>query len=217
MSVERVEIGTATLYLGDCLAVLPTLGPVEAVVSDPPYGMRWNTDTTRFTSGHNPKRRGKGRNDHAPIHGDQGRFDPSPWLTFPHVILWGANHYHQHLPRGTTLVWIKRNDAAFGSFLSDAEVAWMKGNHGVFCFRDFSMNSCTRTRQHPNQKPLPLLTWCVEKTTGTVLDPFMGSGTTGVACVRLGRPFLGIEIERRYFDIACARIEAAHRDQEAAA
>ena len=66
---------------------------------------------------------------------------------------------------------------------------------------------------HPTQKPLPLMTWCVEFTTGTVLDPFMGSGTTGVACAQLGRKFIGIEIDRKYFDIACERIDNAYRQE----
>ena len=63
---------------------------------------------------------------------------------------------------------------------------------------------------HSTQKPLALMEWCADKTTGTILDPFMGSGTTGVACANLGRKFIGIEIERKYFDIACERIDAAY-------
>jgi len=67
-----------------------------------------------------------------------------------------------------------------------------------------------RTFCHPSQKPIEVMEWCVSYAEGTILDPFMGSGTTGVACANLGRKFIGIEIEPKYFDIACERIEAAY-------
>jgi DNA modification methylase len=73
---------------------------------------------------------------------------------------------------------------------------------------------CTEYAGHPTQKPIDLMQWLIEKTTGTILDPFMGSGTTGVACVKLGRRFIGIEIEPKYFDIACRRIEAAYKQPD---
>lgn len=206
-----VIIGDAQLYLGDCREILPTLGKVDAVVTDPPYGMRWDTDTTRFSGGNNPARRSEGRNDQKAIHGDDEAFEPRIWLNFPQVILWGSNHFAAALPKGSTLVWLKRLDGAFGSFLSDAEMAWERGGHGVYCHRDLSMNAETLIRAHPTQKPVGLMMWCAERTSGTILDPFMGSGTTGVACARLGRRFIGIEIEPRYFDIACRRIEQAQR------
>jgi len=210
--VEPVRIGDAELYLGDCLEILPTLGKVDCVVTDPPYGMNWDTNSSRFSGGHRDSvsRRGQGRNDWGSIAADDRPFDPSPWLSFPNVILWGANHYAARLPVGTTLVWIKRLDGAFGSFLSDAEVAWMKGGYGVYCRRDLSMMAEARRRQHPSQKPIGLMEWCVEKTGGTILDPFMGSGTTLVAAAKLGRRSIGIEIEPKYFDIACKRIEKAY-------
>lgn len=196
--------------------VLPTLGKVDAVCTDPPYGMRWNTDSSRFSGGHRESiaRREQGRNDWGAITADDQPFDPSPWLGFSHVILWGANHYASRLPVGTTLIWIKRLDGAFGSFLSDAEIAWMKGGHGVYCFRDLSMMAEAKNRCHPSQKPTDVMRWCVGKTSGTILDPFMGSGTTGVACTKMGRRFIGIEIEPKYFDIACRRIEEAYRQPD---
>ena len=213
MRIER--IGEATLYLGDCREILPTLGrDGVAVVSDPPYGMGWNTNSKRFSggeSGHRTRRM-QGRDDWGDVVADDKEFDPTPWLDFPSVILWGANHYAARLPVGTTLVWLKRFDAAFETFLSDAEVAWMKGGHGVYCRRDLTMNHATGTTQrlHPTQKPVGIMSWCIEKTEGVVLDPFMGSGTTGVAAAKLGRKFIGIEIDPAYFDIACRRIEAAY-------
>ena len=207
----KVEIGAATLYRGDCLELLPSL-QADAIVTDPPYGMAWDTNSSRFSGGSNEAkaRRGKGRSDIPAIVGDDSPFDPSIFLGFKQVITWGANHYAAKLPLGTTLVWIKRLDGAFGSFLSDAEIAWQKGGHGVYCHRDLSIMAEAKHREHPSQKPLGLMSWCITKTSGSVLDPFMGSGSTGVACANLGRPFIGIEIDTKYFDIACKRIEAAY-------
>jgi site-specific DNA-methyltransferase (adenine-specific) len=237
---EVVTIGDATLYHGDCLEILPTLGVrgclegrcmsptacegfgycrecnMFAVISDPPYGMRANTDMGRFSGGSPASiTRRKGTNRvYPPIVGDDAPFDPTPWLGFPVVVLFGCNHFAARLPVGTTLVWIKRKQEAFGTFLSDAEVAWMKGGHGVYCFSSYPQ-SMALDREHPTQKPVDLMVWCLQRTgtTRTVLDPYMGSGTTGVACAQLGRKFIGIEIERKYFDIACERIDNAYRQQ----
>lgn len=211
--MSRVEtIGRATLYLGDCRDVLPTLGKVDAVVSDPPYGMKWDGKVSVGKNGHG----GTGtRAKHygVTILGDDEPFDPSPFLGFDKVVLFGANHFASRLPTGTMLVWIKRFDGGFGSFLSDGEVAWMKGGHGVYCFRDTSLMGETHDRAHPTQKPVPLMRWCIERigNSRNILDPFMGSGTTGVAAVQMGRDFIGIEREPKYFDIACRRIEDAQR------
>lgn len=215
----RIEtIGAATLYLGDCRDVLPTLGPVDAVVTDPPYGIALNTDNSRFSGGNvaSIKRRGNnvGSAGGKPIIGDEGPFDPSFLLDLPgDKIIWGWNNYPDKLPRGACLVWLKRNDAAFGSFLSDAELAWMSKGHGVYCKRDLSNAAIANDRVHPTQKPVSLMEWCLSFVAKAVsiLDPFMGSGTTGVAAVQMGRRFIGIERDPGYFDIACRRIEQAQR------
>jgi site-specific DNA-methyltransferase (adenine-specific) len=211
-------MGDVRLILGDCLEVLPTLeaGKITAIVTDPPYGMRWDTDCTRFSGGSEASRKKRGimggHDWKAPIRGDSTSFDPSPWLGFPKVILWGANHYAARLPIGTTLVWLKRHEHAFGSFLSDAEIGWMKGNHGVYCHKDISMNGLARRRLHPNQKPVGLMRWCVErlhlKPGSTILDPYMGSGSTAVAALELGHNFIGIESEPEHFAKAERRIAA---------
>ena len=204
--MSRVEnIGDATLYEGDCLEILPTLGKVDAVITDPPYGMNWNTDGTRYTRGGRPS---GGRQ----IRGDNKPFDPSPWIAFDYCVLFGFNHFPTSLPAGGSLVFIKRTDAAFGCFLSDAEIAWVKGIKGVYCYRDTS-HAIAADHEHPSEKPVGLMQWAIgkSKAPGLILDPFMGSGTTGVACANLGRKFIGIEIEPRYFDIACKRIEEAYR------
>lgn len=198
------------IYHGDCRDILPHLPKVDLVLTDPPYGMKNNVDSRRFSGGkpENVKRRGnKGGRFREMIFGDDKPFDPASFLIFDDCILWGCNHFGQKLPVGTTLVWIKRNDSAFGTFLSDAELAWMKGGCGVYCFRDFSMKSEERDRLHPNQKPIPLFKWCIEKTdAGIILDPFMGSGTTLRAAKDLGRKAIGIEIEEKYCEIAVKRL-----------
>jgi DNA modification methylase len=213
----KVQIGNATLYLGDCTEVLPTLPKVDAVITDPPYGISYPADSARFSGG--STKRGKG-STHDKIYGDDEPFDPSFLLSYDKAVIWGANCFPQHLQPGAMLIWLKRNDVALGSFLSDAEVAWKKGGHGVYAFRHVfagSMraieagNNVYGASGHPTQKPIALMVWCIEQVGNaeTILDPFMGSGTTGVAAIQLGRSFIGIEREPKYFDIACKRIEQA--------
>jgi len=207
--------GSVQLYCGDCLDILPHLSGVDAVVTDPPYGINLNTDNSRFSGGNTASvaRRGNrvGPCGGKPIINDNKPFDPTSLLSIgSERIIWGWNHFARHLPRGSCLIWIKRNDPAFGSFLSDAEVAYFSRGHGVYCRRDLSNNANARTRFHPTQKPVALMEWCLTFIKGeTVLDPFMGSATTGVACVRTGRKFIGIEIDKGYFEIAKRRIEKA--------
>jgi DNA modification methylase len=109
-------------------------------------------------------------------------------------------------------VWVKRSDGAFGTFLSDAEVAWQKGGHGVYCFRDVRSPGVD-VGLHPTQKPLELMRWCIQRAKtlpgALVLDPFCGTGTTGVACMLEGRRFIGIEREAKYVAIAKRRIADA--------
>lgn len=194
---------------GDNADYREALPKSAAIVSDPPYGMNWDVDSVRFSGGN--VRRGAGKSDYLTIHNDDKPFDPAPWLDFEKVVVWGSNHYAQRLPVGTTLVWVKRNDAAFGTFLSDAEIAWQKGGHGVYCFRvirDFDDRGA-----HPTQKPVALMEWCIERLKlpedSLVIDPYCGSGTTGVAAVQLGHRFIGIEREPQYCAIARRRIADA--------
>lgn len=210
------DCGCVILYNADCLAVLPQLTGIDAVISDPPYGMDWDTDSTRFSGGQH--KRGHGRDDWAEIHEDDKPFDPAPWLDFPRCVLWGANHYAARLPLGTTLVWLKKDDHLFGTFLSDAELAWMKGGYGVYAFRK-SFPPPARMAEnngkvaHPTQKPVALMAWCMDRIGvdrgSTVCDPYAGSCPTGVACIETGRKFVGIEIDENYFKIACNRLRSA--------
>ena len=208
--VVRIGEGV-TLILGDCLAHLPI--EADAVISDPPYGMDWNTDSTRFTGGQH--KRGEGREDWGDIAHDAEPFDPSPWLEYPRCVLWGANHYAARLPVGTTLVWLKKADHLFGTFLSDAELGWMKGGHGVYAYRKqfpppSRMAENAGRVAHPTQKPIGLMAWAMERAKvpqgATVLDPYMGSGTTAIACIRTGRKFIGIESDPVHFATAEQRI-----------
>jgi len=195
-----------TIYHGDNRDVLPTLGKFDLLLTDPPYGIKLNTDNSRFsggTKGHIARRgAGGGTGNGVPIVNDDKPFDPSFLVGLgQHQIIWGWNHFADKLPRGTCLVWLKRNDAAFGTFLSDAELAWMSSGHGVYCRRDLSNNSIANARVHPTQKPLALMLWCIDLCPGhpqTILDPFMGSGTTLVAAKQLNRHAVGIELEERY-------------------
>lgn len=196
-----------TIFNARCEDVLP-LVKADAILTDPPYGMKNDCDYTRFTMG--PKGHGAASSrKYASVHGDDDPFDPSALLAYPQVILWGSNHYAARLPVGTTLVWIKRLEGGYGSFLSDAEIGWMKGGHGVYCRRDTSLMGETRTRAHPTQKPVSLMQWCVKKIKGdgVILDPYMGSGPIARACLDLGRRYIGVEIEERYCAIAVRRLQ----------
>lgn len=218
MVVRKEVIGDATLYLGDCREIAPTLEGVDCVVTDPPYGMAHDTDSTRFSGG--KRKHGDGRDDWGSIAGDSQPFDPSPWIGYQNVVIWGYQHFAQKVPVGTVLAWIKRSEKLYGTFLSDAELAWRKGGHGVYCYhKEFPPPSRTVEHDgncvaHPTQKPVGLMEWCLGRAPGNLtLDPYMGSGTTMLACMNMGRPCIGIEIEPRYFDIACQRIDAASRQQ----
>jgi site-specific DNA-methyltransferase (adenine-specific) len=205
------EAPTVKLYCDDCREILPQIpdGCVDAVVTDPPYGIRHKC---------NYRERGRGAiatcNDYPDVHGDNEPFDPSQILALGiPSILWGGNFYASKLPDSSGwLVWDKlRPD---GIDQADCELAWTNCVKGVRRFAHL-WHGCMRASEHginyhPTQKPVALfqwvfsLPWCAF---GSVLDPYMGSGTTGVACARLGRKFIGIELERKYFDIAVRRID----------
>ena len=201
MSRFRTEvIGDATLYLGDCREVLPTLPRVDAVVTDPPYGI-----------GVGLMQLGKGRKRNVFDNFDWDDSRPANDLILSlskhdEVIIWGGNYFD--LPAtGCLLMWDKVQEFSGAAF----EVAWTNLKTPSKAFRLSRVEAYGAVpREHPTQKPLPLIEWCLAKLSAhTILDPFMGSGTTGVACIKLGRKFIGIEIEPKYFDIACRRIEEA--------
>lgn len=199
-----VTIGRATLYLGDCRDILPTLPKVDAVVTDPPYGI---ADKWKGGGGHGW---GKAREE-GELRNEWDDSTPSVEtmqsvaLAGKEVIIWGGN-YFELPPSRCWLVWSKpeRNFS-----LAEAELAWTNRDNVV---RVLDYARSDPDRLHPTQKPVGVMRWSISKTKGeTILDPFMGSGTTGVAAVQMGRKFIGIEREPKYFDIACKRIAEAQR------
>lgn len=207
MSHRREVIGNAELWLGDCREILPLLPKVDAVITDPPYGIR-KDGQKETTGGHG------GRKEYEFLGWDAVRPAPEVFRLIlaaadKHVI-WGGNYFADLLPpTGKWLVWDKGQRIN----QSDGELAW---THESGALRICTMNRVelmTDGAEHPTQKPVRLMEWCFGqvKATGRILDPFMGSGTTGVACANLGRSFIGIEREPKYFDIACRRIEDAQR------
>lgn len=205
----------AVLIHGDALDYRDVAA--DAIITDPPYGMSWEGNQ-RFSGGN--VKRGKGTK-HKQIIGDDQQFDPSPWLNrgIP-TVMWGANHFWSQLPSGAALIWQKRNEEALGSFLSDGEVAFMNVGIGVYICRKVFSGSQRAIEGgvgpydgslHPNQKPVALMSWAMDRAKiakgTTVMDPYMGSGTTGIACMRTGRNFIGIEKDRTHFETAVARLK----------
>jgi len=202
------EDGRVRLYLADCLEVLPTLSGVDAVVTDPPYGIAHRRGKAAD--------RGKGVTFGANCaKWDTEKFDPAAILQFKNVLCWGANFYADKLPGGRWLLWDKQCQGGAGDF-SEFEIAWCSRGTAIKAFRHMWLgvqrdSEISEARLHETQKPVELMKWCLAffKEAETVLDPYMGSGTTGVACVRLGRQFIGIEKEPKYFEIAKRRIQEA--------
>jgi DNA modification methylase len=208
--MNKTIIGNATLYLGDCMDILPTLDKVDAVITDPPYGI--NENSKKVAS------RGKLASPK-----DYGDFDwdkaPPPDALIElirtkgqHQAFFGGNYFTLP-PTSCWLVWDKLNGS---NDFADCELAWTNWPKAVRRLQ-WRWNGMIRQgneeRYHPTQKPLEVMKWVIElcPKSDTILDPFMGSGTTGVAAVQMGRKFIGIEREPKYFEIACKRIEDAQR------
>ncbi len=201
--MTRVEtIGRATLYLGDCREALMQIDGADALVTDPPYGLG-----DRLAN-----------NDSGGEWGMCSK-DALAWdrQTYPHEvglamrlchdsIIWGGNYYPLPIAR-CWLLWDKMQEHTG----AHAEMAWTNLDKPVRTFRYARAQLASEGKEHPTQKPLPLMKWCLGflPDAQTILDPFMGSGTTGVAAVQMGRDFIGIEREEKYFEIACRRIEQA--------
>ena len=211
---DVVQIGNATLYCGDCREILSTLPKVDAVVTDPPYGIGEaagkNASRTNLAVA---KDFGVDGWDDQPISDALIRSVIGAGRS---AIVFGGNYYA--LPASSCwLVWDKENGE---NDFADCELAWTNLDKAVRRIR-YMWNGMLRANNekrgdHPTQKPIGVMEWAIShlpKNTKTILDPFMGSGTTGVACANLGRAFIGIERERKYFDIACERIRAAQAQQ----
>ena len=199
---QRVEvIGNATLYLGDCRDMLPTLGAMPAIVTDPPYGIGFAAQPTKWQ-----RRAGQ-----KPQGWDDATIDDVV-LALPHMavetLIWGGNYYSLPPTRGW-LSWFKPDAPPS---MANFELAWTSRDRNA---RQLSVSISETNPErvgHPTQKPLRLMKWCLTFVDArSIVDPFMGSGTTGVAAVEDGRTFIGIERDPAYFDIACRRIEDAQR------
>lgn len=206
-------IGDCRLILGDCREILPTLGPVDAVVTDPPYGI-----------GEGAKRGlSRGKMASPRIYAGTDGWDDEPIgpdliaairENSAHQIIFGGNYFEGLGPTSCWLVWDKQNGE---NDFADCELAWTnlpKAVRRIYWRWNGMIRKGDDVREHPTQKPVGVMEWCIghlPASAQTILDPFMGSGTTGVACVNLGRSFIGIERDPDYFDIACKRIDEAVR------
>jgi DNA modification methylase len=196
--------GQCTIYHGDCREIAPALN-ADCVLSDPPYGIAHPT---------NYKSRGRGGiaacRDYAPVHGDGQQFDPGPWIDRP-CLLFGANYFADKLPPSSGwVVWDKERPHDLDQ--STCELAWSNFVKGVRIFRHLWNGAICKRKPdlvHPTQKPVELFAWIIQLRwfpAGTILDPFMGSGTTLRAGKDLGRKCIGIEIEEKYCEIAAKRL-----------
>jgi site-specific DNA-methyltransferase (adenine-specific)/modification methylase len=205
---ETVQIGDATLYLGDCMDILPTLPKVDAVITDPPYGIgeaRANNKSRSCLA--QSKDYGISDWDDRPpsdelieLMRSKGEFQ----------AFFGGNYFTLP-PTSCWLVWDKLNG---NNDFADCELVWTNWPRAVrrLQWRWHGMiRQGNEDRYHPTQKPLEVMKWVIElcPKADTILDPFMGSGTTGVAAIQLGRKFIGIEREPKYFEIAVKRLEQA--------
>ena len=193
-----------TLYHGDCREILPQLELVDLVLTDPPYGI----DYKPLRGSNGSKMWGNER-----VSGDAEPFDPTFLLTFPRLVLFGANHYaHLLPPSGGWIVWDKSPAGPRVGFIySHAELAWTNLTNHI---EKFSLEWEGNSRNgepflHPTQKPVALMREIIARfgdVDGIALDPFAGSGTTLRAAKDLGRKAIGIEIEERYCEIAAKRM-----------
>jgi DNA modification methylase len=218
---RKEQIGDCTLLLGGCLQIMPELGPVDAVVTDPPYGIKEHGDKRRF----GPQSRSRGFSGAKEYPGgawdtetpSQAAFDR---ITSVPAIIWGGNYFASKIAADSSrwLVWHKKGGDK--SSFADCELAWTNLQGAVRYFKldwvGFGAINSGETRFHRTQKPVALMEWCIGflPDAETILDPFAGSGTTGVACVKVGRRFIGIERDPDYFDIMCRRVEEAYRQPD---
>lgn len=205
-------IGDAKLILGDCREVLPTLGrehPFDALVTDPPYGIGEN-NARNLSRNHRARATDYGHFEWDDEPADEALMCATSYAHWQ--IIFGGNYYALP-PTSCWLVWDKMNSGDF----ADCELAWTnlpKAVRRLQYLWNGMIKAPGETRgDHPTQKPIGVMKWALQQLPLAerphVLDPFMGSGTTGVACAQIGLPFTGIEIEPKYFDTACRRIEEA--------
>jgi DNA modification methylase len=217
MRTETLAEGV-TLYLGDCREILPTLGKVDAVVTDPPYGIGADSAAASAAmqriKADGKSKAGRGWKFYGESDWDRERPPPSLFHLILEAsenhIIWGGNYFTDILP--PTMQWLIWDKGQRDFSLADFEMAWSSRQAAARIIDYPRALALQDGKEHPTQKPVEVMKWCIQHLPGdvaSILDPFMGSGTTGVAAVKLGRKFIGIEIEPKYFDIACRRISDA--------
>ena len=225
---EKVTIGNTTLYCGDCLDVLQDIqsASIDAVITDPPFFQGFN---------HNGVRSGRGdlsisKPFFASLFAALSRLCKDKRAVYLFTD-WRTNDFFmnamsEHFEVRNSLIWVKHVGNgrwymnAYESILfhCEAERKFPFSNiiTGIKSFNG-GAKVTNGAKLHPTQKPVELIEKFINDSTQTgmtVLDPMMGSGTTGVACAKTKRQFIGIEIQRKYFDIACERIERAYAEQQ---
>jgi site-specific DNA-methyltransferase (adenine-specific) len=205
---EWVEIGDAKLACGDSAELLEDIGEIDAVVTDPPYGIGADKAAS--------KNEGKfGWKFYGHTDWDSVRPDPNLVKQLLNIgseqIIWGGNYFTDILP--PTMRWLVWDKGQRDFSLADCEFAWSSQWKAARIFDYPRAKALADGKEHPTQKPVELMKWCISLLSNpkVILDPFMGSGSTGVAAIILGRKFVGIEKDPKYFDISCRRIEEAQR------
>jgi site-specific DNA-methyltransferase (adenine-specific) len=193
------------LYLGDCLEYMKSMPDksVDAVITDPPYGIAdvWKGGSS---CGWSVARLATAKRNEWDSKPDAAVFE-NILRVGNKSIIWGGNYFDLPISRGW-LIWVKPER---GFSLSEAELAWTTMQMPM---RVWEHRRSDPDRIHPTQKPTGLMRWCIQNWTNptdTIFDPFMGSGTTGVAAIQLGRNFIGCEIDPTYYAIAEKRIKEA--------
>ena len=219
--MNKVTIGKCTLYLGDCLELLPSLSPCDAIVTDWPYGIKADSQASKKSGQLNGAgNRRVAKRDYAPTEWDSAPLDVDAVKLVLSCARWkiifGGNYYAMP-PTTCVLVWDKETNGAF----ADCELAWTNLPGAVRRLRHlwngFARKGGEARFDHPTQKPLGVMEWCLSHLppeVNSICDPFMGSGTTGVAVARRGGEFVGIERNPDYFDLACRRIDDAYRQPD---
>ena len=226
---ERVDIGDwCTLYHADSTEILDTLKAhaPDAVIMDPPYGIGLhNAGYNSAGSVNGAIERPERRRGNYRLHGDKEGPDLAPWFPFPKVLFWGADHLRSQIPPGGRfLSWDKLAGMTHQDVFADVEYAWhSEKRKAMMISYKWKGLACAKAREddygkrsHPTQKPCAVMEWCIEQCRlepgATILDPYMGSGTTAIAAFKRKMKFVGVEIDRRWFDVAVERINRQTAD-----
>ncbi len=222
--VRKEELAEGiVLYQGDSFDVLPTLPVAELCLTDPPYGIgadkaAADAALSRIKAAGKSKA-GRGWAYYGETSWDNRR---PPKELFELIlarsktqIIWGGNYFTDFLP--PSMQWLVWDKGQRDFSLADCEFAWTSQNKAARVFTFPRALALQDGKEHPTQKPIELMSWCLDQIKPkpkSVIDPFLGSGTTAISCVRRGIPFVGIEIDPGYFDIACRRIAAALKEPD---